>query len=231
MSDVSGSSVVGMLVDVRPPITKLQSASSTSAKLASLIMHASAITVTPAIPCAATNRCTSGIIVLVSARLPSNPSIINGIPVASVKPDGDLRVQAAFLGEPGLPEPVAGVGVEPQRRHVVQHQRRRADLGGGRARPGQPVPPLRLRITGQAPFQLHKLTERTPGNLAITGHPRSLLHDPLISKRLLLQHLQRLRFGPPNLLKPGTVFIRQVIDPLHSDAVLLSQLSSRTHRS
>jgi hypothetical protein len=39
------------------------------------------------------------------------------------QPDGDLRVQAAFLGEPWLPEPIAGVGVEPQRRHVVQHQR------------------------------------------------------------------------------------------------------------
>jgi hypothetical protein len=50
---------------------KLQPASSMSAKLASLIMPASAITVTSTIPCAATNRGTSGIIVFVSARLPS----------------------------------------------------------------------------------------------------------------------------------------------------------------
>ena len=40
--------------------------------------------------------------------------------------DGDLRLQAAFLGEPRLAEPVTGVGLEVQRGHVVEHQRRRA---------------------------------------------------------------------------------------------------------
>jgi hypothetical protein len=52
--------------------------------LDSLIIPASATTVTPAMPCAATNRCTSGMIVVVSARFPSNASTINGIPDASV---------------------------------------------------------------------------------------------------------------------------------------------------
>ena len=36
--------------------------------------------------------------------------------------DGDLRFQPAFLGEPGFAEPVPLVGLEVQRRHVVQHQ-------------------------------------------------------------------------------------------------------------
>ncbi len=38
--------------------------------------------------------------------------------------DGDLRLQPAFLGEPWLPEPIAGVGLEVQGRHVIQDQRR-----------------------------------------------------------------------------------------------------------
>jgi hypothetical protein len=35
------------------------------------------------------------------------------------QPDGDLRIQPAFLGEPGLPEPIPLIGLEIQRRHVV----------------------------------------------------------------------------------------------------------------
>ena len=73
-------------------------------------MPASAITVTPEIPCAATNRCTSGMIVLVSARLPSKASIINGIPVASVSsPTVICGSRRRSLEKPGSrnPSPVS----------------------------------------------------------------------------------------------------------------------------
>ena len=36
--------------------------------------------------------------------------------------DGDLRFQPTLLGESGLTEPVALVGLEVQRRHVVEHE-------------------------------------------------------------------------------------------------------------
>jgi len=42
----------------------------------------------------------------------------------SQKTDGDLGFQAAFLGEPGLAEPIGGIGFEVQRRDVVEHQGR-----------------------------------------------------------------------------------------------------------
>lgn len=38
--------------------------------------------------------------------------------------DGDLRFQTAFLGEPGLAEPVTLIDFEVQRRDVVEHQGR-----------------------------------------------------------------------------------------------------------
>ena len=49
--------------------------------------------------------------------------------------DGDLGFQPAFLGEPGLAEPVALVGLEIQRRDVVQHEGRRAETDMISARP------------------------------------------------------------------------------------------------
>ena len=49
------------------------------------------------------------------------------------QPDGDLRLQAAFLGKSGLAEPVTGIGFEVQRGDVVEHQRRRTQPGMGGA--------------------------------------------------------------------------------------------------
>ena len=64
----------------------------------------------------------TGSIVAVSALLPSNASTASGNPGVGEQPDGDLRFQAAFLGESRLTEAVAGIGFEVQRRHVVKHQ-------------------------------------------------------------------------------------------------------------
>lgn len=59
-------------------------ASSIAAWFAREIIPASATTVTPVIPCAAWNASRTGIIVVVSARLPSNALTIKGNPVVSV---------------------------------------------------------------------------------------------------------------------------------------------------
>ena len=59
------------------------------------------------------------------------------------QPDGDLRLQAAFLGEPGLAEPVTLVGLEVQRGDVVEHQRRRPQPDMRRAGCREGIAPLR----------------------------------------------------------------------------------------
>ena len=84
------------------------------------------------------------------------------------QPDGDLRLQPAFLGEPGLAEPVTLVGLEVQRGHVVEHQRRRAqpDMRGARRR--EPLPPLLGRIAGQPPVD-RRIARR--GDADLVQHP------------------------------------------------------------
>ena len=68
------------------------------------------------------------------------------------QPDGDLRFQAAFLGEPGLAEPVAGVGLEVQRGHVVEHQGLAGPSAGVRgAGRRQALPETRLGVDRQSP--------------------------------------------------------------------------------
>jgi hypothetical protein len=48
--------------------------------------------------------------------------------------EGDLRFQAAFFGEPGFAEPIAGIGFDVKGGHVEQDQRGRPQPGMGRAR-------------------------------------------------------------------------------------------------
>ena len=91
--------------------------------LASEIIPASATTVTSVSWWAALNALITGSMVAVSALLPSKASTVSGNPRGvGEQPDRDLRVQAAFLGESGLAEPVTGIGFEVQRGHVVEHQ-------------------------------------------------------------------------------------------------------------
>nr|WP_300144409.1 hypothetical protein [Propionicimonas sp.] len=65
-----------------------------------------------------------GIMVRVSAVLPSNASTINGAPDASVSsPTVICGSRRRSFGEARLTEPVTGVGLEPQRGDVVEQQR------------------------------------------------------------------------------------------------------------
>ena len=97
---------------------------------ASEIMPASATTVTSGSRWAAMNFSMTGSMVLVSALFPSNAETIEREAVlAGEQADRDLRLQPAFLGEPGLPEPVARAGLEVERGHVVEDERRRAHQG------------------------------------------------------------------------------------------------------
>ena len=59
------------------------------------------------------------------------------------QPDGDLRLQPAFLGEPTLPEPITGIGFEVERGDVEEHQARGAQARMRRAGSGQRLPPGR----------------------------------------------------------------------------------------
>ena len=166
---------------MRAPRMNDNPAASIARRLASETIPASATTVTSRSWWAAMNAVIVGSMVVVSARLPSNASTISGNPVASVnKPDGDLRLEPAFLGEPRLAEPVTGVGLEVQRGHVVEHQRGRSQPGVGRARRGDPLPPLRLGVAGQPPVE-GPIRRRLDADLA--EHPQAVglagrLDDP-----------------------------------------------------
>ena len=70
--------------------------------------------------------------------------------VVGQQPDRDLWFEAAFLGEPRLPEPVTLIGFKVESGHVVQHQARRSEacLRGARCR--DPAPELAFRVTRQS---------------------------------------------------------------------------------
>ena len=96
------------------------------------------------------------------------------------QPDRDLRLQPALLGEPGLAEPVALVGLEVEGGDVVKDQAGRAEPGMRGAGLRQPLPPGLLRIDGQAPLQGAVGRRRHPGLLQ---HPQAVelagrLDDP-----------------------------------------------------
>jgi hypothetical protein len=69
------------------------------------------------------------------------------------QPTGDLRIQAAFLGEPGLTESVTRVDLKIQRGHVVEQQRRRPHTRVSRARRCQRTPVRVLGVVGQMTHQ------------------------------------------------------------------------------
>ena len=96
------------------------------------------------------------------------------------QPDGDLRLQPALLGEPGLAESVALIGLEVQGRDVVEHEGRPAQPGMRRARGGQLLPERLLRIDRQAPLERRIRRRRDTGFLQ---HPQRVelagrLDDP-----------------------------------------------------
>jgi hypothetical protein len=94
--------------------------------------------------------------------------------------DRDLRLQPPLLGEPRLPEPVPGIGLEIQRADVEEHKARRSQPDVRRARRGDLLPPGVLRISRQPPLQRGIRRRRHPGLLQ---HPQRVqlagrLDDP-----------------------------------------------------
>jgi hypothetical protein len=84
------------------------------------------------------------------------------------------------LPEPRFAEPVALVGLEVQRGHVVEHQRRRPQRRVRRARCGQPLPPRVLGVDRQAPVHRGIRRRRDTG---LVQHPQRVqlagrLDDP-----------------------------------------------------
>ena len=85
------------------------------------------------------------------------------------QPEGDLRVHAAFLGEPGLAESVTGIGFEIQGAHVVEHQRRRTQPGMLGARRRQC---LTEGIFGEVRQPPGQQSGRTPFDTGLCQHPQ-----------------------------------------------------------
>ena len=105
------------------------------------------------------------------------------------QPDGDLRLEPSFLGEPRLAEPVTAIGLEVQRRHVIQDQGCRSERRVRSARRRELLPPLRLGIHGQAALQR---PIRRRGDAGLVQHTQRVelagrLDDP--RQHQLLEHL------------------------------------------
>ena len=108
---------------IRAPRMNDNPAASMACWLAAEIMPASATTVTSASWWASMNARMVGSIVVVSPRLPSNALTINGNPLASVSsPIVLYGSRRRSFGEPGLTEPVPGIGLEVQGGHIVENQ-------------------------------------------------------------------------------------------------------------
>jgi hypothetical protein len=94
--------------------------------------------------------------------------------------DRHLRLQAAFLGEPALPEPVPSVGLEIQGADVIEHQAGPAQPRVRGARRRQAPPPRFLRVGGQAALKRGIRRRADPG---LVQHPQAVqfagrLDDP-----------------------------------------------------
>jgi len=86
--------------------------------------------------------------------------------------DSDLRLQAAFLGEAGLAEPVPGIGLEIQRGHVEQHQAGWSEPGVRGAGRGQLLAPPGFGIDRQ-PTLDRAIRHRLEAGLG--QHPQAVL--------------------------------------------------------
>src|SRR6478735_256719 len=102
-------------------LPKMNPAASIAFLFASDSIPASATTVMSVSRCAVMNACSVGSMVAVSALLPSNASTREREPGrVCQQSDLDLRLEAAFLGEPGFAEPVTSIVLEVERRHLIQ---------------------------------------------------------------------------------------------------------------
>ncbi len=127
-----------------------RSASSSRVRLLAESIPASATTTMSARPCRAgellddrDDRCGLGLVALEAADLEGEP-----VPVDQ-QPDHDLRVDAAFLGVADLAQVVFLLGLEVQRRDVVEHSDTSpAAHGVGEARGGDLVAVPALRRSG-----------------------------------------------------------------------------------
>ena len=150
------------------------------------------------------NDSMTGSIVLVSALFPSNAETISGNPSWPVsRPMVICGSSRRSLENPRLAEPVALVGLEVQRGHVVEDQAGRAEPGVRGAGRGQLLPPRLLRIGGQAPLERRIRRRREPGLLQ---HPQAVelagrLDDP--RQHQLTEHLIPARW-PGRSPAPGS---------------------------
>lgn len=158
-------------------------------------------------------------IVVVSARLPSNASTINGNPRASVNnPMVNLGFQAAFLAVSGFPEPIPSISLKVERGHVVQHQGGRPQPHMRCARGRYLLPPRRLGIHGEP--TLHRRLAARP-NPDLFEHPQGLqlagrLDQP--AQHQLLENLVTTTGGiEPEPFKPDRQGIPQVLRPRPPD--------------
>jgi len=143
------------------------------------------------------------------------------------QPDHNLRVQAAFLTEPRLTEPITSISLEIESGHVVEHQAGRAQPGMRGAGRGQRAPPRLGREHRQPP--LHRRIRR--GSDARLGqHPQRIelagrLDDPRQHQRL--EHLITVgrRIEPEHLIPAGQR-VPQVPHPRRRDRQRATTIST-----
>ncbi len=109
------------------------------------------------------------------------------------QPDHDLRIDPAFLGVADLAQLIFVVGLEVQRRHVIEHQGDVAVRGGvGEAQPGQLVAVLAVGAAAQRAFaggQAHRAAAQLGQDPVDVGQAGRLDHpgDHQIPEHLIAQ--------------------------------------------